>query len=98
MKDRPRFREDHKEFEPIHCMNVSSIVLKSVQPYLVEEFARQDSEKLMNGQSGPNKIVYDCIDPSPYYDSSQDPYMDDNDLIEMPSDDQNTDYRKYPYG
>lgn len=42
----------------------------------------------MNGQNGLNKIVYDCIDPSPYYDNSTEPYIDENDLIELPQDDQ----------
>lgn len=27
MKDRPRFKEDHKEFEPIHCMNVYNMII-----------------------------------------------------------------------
>jgi len=46
----------------------------------------------------PNKIVYDCLDPSPYYDSPDNPYFDENDLVELPQDDSNTDFRKYPYG
>ena len=52
---------------------------------MAEDFARQDSEKLMNGSNGMNKIVYDCMDPSPFYDSS-DPYLEESDLIELPSD------------
>jgi hypothetical protein len=35
---------------------------------LTEEFARQDGEKLSNPSGFANKIVYDCIDVSPYYD------------------------------
>lgn len=27
MRDRPRFKENHKEFEPIHCMNVRIFLL-----------------------------------------------------------------------
>lgn len=42
----------------------------------------------MMSQSGSNKIVYDCIDISPYYSDPQDPYIEDIDLIELPSDDQ----------
>lgn len=37
----------------------------------------------------PNKIVYDCIDPSPYYDylskATLGNYIDDDDILEMPS-------------
>jgi len=35
---------------------------------------------------------------SPFYDNNTDPYFDENDLIELPSDDLSLDYRKYPYG
>ncbi len=43
--------------------------------------------------------MYDCIDNSPYYSDPQDPYIEDIDLIELPSDDQAQDnQRKYPYG
>ena len=46
-----------------------------------------------------NKIIYDCIDSSPYYENPADPYFDEEDAIELPSDDQvSSDYRKYPYG
>lgn len=45
-----------------------------------------------------NKIVYDCLDPSPYYADAGEPYLDDNDLVELPSEDANYDYRKYPFG
>jgi len=27
MKERPRFKETHKEFEPIHCMNVRLVII-----------------------------------------------------------------------
>lgn len=42
MKERPRFIENQKEFEPIHCMNVSNdydFHIK-IQAYLVEEYTR----------------------------------------------------------
>lgn len=58
----------------------------ALQPLLSEEYARLDNEKLMSGISGMNKIVYDCMDPSPFYDSS-DPYLDESDVIEVSSDD-----------
>lgn len=52
----------------------------------------------MNGQNGSNKTIYDCIDPSPFYENSGESYLDENDLIDIASDDQNPDFRKYPYG
>jgi hypothetical protein len=51
----------------------------------------------MSGSNGMNKIVYDCMDPSPFYDAS-DPFLEETDVIELPSDDSSGDYRKYPYG
>ncbi len=42
----------------------------------------------MMNQNATNKIVYDCIDTSPFYTDPQDPYIEDIDLIELPSDDQ----------
>lgn len=58
-----------------------------------------------------NKIVYDCIDPSPFYDQSgmspsqsscanENCYFDENDLCELVNDEQQNaqDLRKYPYG
>lgn len=65
---------------------------------MVEEYARLDCERLANPSSYPNKIVYDCIDPSPFYDSQSDPYFDENELIELPPEEGATDFRKYPYG
>jgi hypothetical protein len=38
MKDRPRFKETHKDFEPICNTNNS----------MSDEFARLDNEKIMN--------------------------------------------------
>lgn len=73
-------------------------MLLIIKPYLVEEFARQDNEKVLNGQNSSNKIVYDCMDPSPYYEISQEPFLDENDLIEILLDDQTNEIRKYPYG
>ena len=43
-----------------------------------------------------NKIVYDCIDASPFYEGEA--YIDENELIELPSEDANYDYRKYLFG
>jgi hypothetical protein len=64
---------------------------------MTEEFARLDGERLANPSNYSNKIVYDCLDQSPYYDSS-DPYLEENELIDLPSDEQSSsDFRKYPY-
>ena len=30
------------------------------------------------------KIVYDCVDPSPFYENSKESYFDENDAIELP--------------
>jgi hypothetical protein len=53
---------------------------------MTEEFARLDGERLSNPSSYSNKIVYDCLDQSPFYDNSM-PYLDESDFIELPSDD-----------
>lgn len=33
-----------------------------------------------------------------YYENTQETFIDENDLIEIQNDDQNPDFRKYPYG
>lgn len=65
---------------------------------LTEEFARLDGERLTNPSGFTNKIVYDCIDISPYYDSVSDPFLEESESIDLPPDDSQVDYRKYPYG
>ena len=35
MKERPRFRQDHKEFEPTHCMNVKISNYNKSKPILL---------------------------------------------------------------
>lgn len=42
-----------------------------------------------------NRVVYDCIDPSPFYEGTNEPYIDENDLIEISG---SEDYRKYNFG
>lgn len=89
MKDRPRHKEHTKEFEQIAQVN----------SVLIEEYQRIDEEKANNPSGYQNKIVFDCLDNSPHYDSSNEPYIDENDSIELPQDDQPVDSRKqYPYG
>ncbi len=64
---------------------------------MTEKFARLDGERLANPSSYSNKIVYDCLDTSPFYDAT-DPYLEEAELLELPMDDMGTvDYRKYPY-
>jgi hypothetical protein len=58
MRDRPVFIDNSKEFEPVN--NPNSL--------LAEDYARQDGERLVNPQNYMNKIVYDCVDGSPYYE------------------------------
>ena len=67
------------------------------QPALSEEYAKIDSDRLNNPNSGSlNKIIYDCLDQSPYYDnSSSEPYIDESEAIDLPGD---NDYKKYPFG
>ena len=54
-------------------------------PYLVDEYIYNDNERA-NAYNGPYPVVYDCIDPSPFYDPSdpEDIYIDEKDLIELP--------------
>jgi len=63
---------------------------------LGEDNARLDNDRLRNPGNYMNKIVYDCVDQSPFY--TDEPYFDENELIELPSEEANYDYRKYPFG
>ncbi len=65
-----------------------------------DEYARIEQEKLLNNQTIPEKIVFDCIDyPITKKENDNTPYIDENDLIEMPPEDAPVDHRKYyPYG
>ena len=51
---------------------------------------------MRNPQNYMNKIVYDCVDNSPFY--PDEPYLEEGDAIELPSEDASYDYRKYPFG
>ena len=68
---------------------------------MCEEYARIDAEKIIN-QSQTEKIVYDCVDIPPQKkdgDNMNVPYLDENDLIELPPEENPVDHRKYyPYG
>ena len=67
---------------------------------MCDEFARQEQEKLLNAMPQNEKIVFDCIDyPTQKVEGDTTPYIDENDLIEMPPDENPVDNRKYyPYG
>lgn len=68
---------------------------------MCEEYARIDAEKIIN-QSQSEKIVFDCVDIPPVKKDAEGnivPYLDDNDLIELPPEENPVDHRKYyPYG
>jgi|ERR1700733_13604475 len=53
---------------------------------------------MANPNSGAmNKVIFDCLDMSPYYENNEsDIYIDERDAIELPGD--NNDYKKYPFG
>ena len=76
MKEKRAFATTHKEFELLSEY--------TVPPYLLDEYIRNDSERANASVQYP--IVYDCIEPSPYY-GSEDPsdvFIDEKDLIELP--------------
>ena len=90
MRDRPRFGDRCRDFEPIHPFNSA----------MSEEYARIDAERSMN-QTQTEKIVYDCFDYPPQKKDAENnaPYIDENDLIELPPEENPVDHRKYyPYG
>jgi hypothetical protein len=92
MKDRPKFKDTCREFEPIHQFNNQ----------MCEDYARIEAEKMLSNQIQAEKVVYDCMDyppPSIKRDGDVTPYIDENDQVELPADDNPIDHRKYyPYG
>lgn len=36
---------------------------------LIEECKRRENDKYLNSSNAMNKIVYDCVDASPYYEA-----------------------------
>ena len=69
---------------------------------MCDEYARLDAEKTLSSNNVSDKIVYDCMDYPPQSqkrEGDSTPYIDDNDLIELPADENPVDHRKYyPYG
>ena len=68
---------------------------------MADELARIDAEKELSGSTQPEKIVYDCVDypPQSKKENENVPFIDENDLIELPPEENPVDHRKYyPYG
>ncbi len=86
LAERPRFIETHKEFEPVHTCS----------PSLADDYLRQDNERLASQLGTANKIVYDCIDPSPFYESQSD-FINEADLV-VPQDLDPVEQKRYLYG
>lgn len=56
-----------------------------MQPYLAEEFLIKDTEKMLKATQTPNKVVYDCMDQSPFYNNVDDKLnLDEKNAIELP--------------
>ena len=68
---------------------------------MCEEYARLDAER-MNSSSYHEKCVYDCMDmpnAAARKEGDTTPYIDENDLVELPQEENPVDHRKYyPYG
>jgi hypothetical protein len=68
------FIKDHPDEEPL--------TEKACLPSLVEEYIANDAER---ANSNIGTTVYDSVDPSPHYDSTNgEYYIDDRELIELP--------------
>lgn len=59
---------------------------------MIEQYENEEAES--GGVTNSNsKIVYDCLDPSPYYNhqsgdyKNPDVYLGENDLLDLPMDD-----------
>ena len=67
---------------------------------MCDELARIDAEKALSGNTLPEKIVFDCVDfPTQSKKDNETPFIDENDLIELPPEENPVDHRKYyPYG
>ena len=88
---RPQFIEDRDEFEA--CVPPVSVTNLTSQPLLAEEYKR----KLENRQANstyPDKVVYDSIEPSPYYTTKEEKigYISEKDYVNV----QRTDFDNKP--
>lgn len=70
----PKFIDTTKEYEPVAQMN----------PQLISQLEAEEQES-GGAQSNINsKIVYDCMDPSPFYDSSREQtYINENEFVDL---------------
>lgn len=72
-----------------------------LQSLLCQEYEQLEIENGMSTGSN-SKIIYDCMeDTSPYYDKLKEPFIDESDAIELPTDEslvQEARGRGYPYG
>ena len=70
-----------KEFEPL--------VENPVPQSILDEYLRNDADRTTNaGQNLSFPVVYDSVEPSPYYEGDSahlGPYIDEKDLIDLPS-------------
>ena len=61
-----------------------------------------EPEALLSDQDQFQKVVFDCMDYPPQSmkrDGDTSPYIDENDLVELPATEDPVDHRKYyPYG
>lgn len=68
--------QGYKEYEPLTDQAISVTLL--------DEYLRNDQDRAMSS-SNHHPVVYDCIEPSPYYeDDPNNPYIDEKDAIELP--------------
>lgn len=75
MKQTTKFIPQHPAEEPLNTKPMCSQAL-------IDEYIRNDGDRARNTVGS---IVYDYVDPSPFYDNSPgDLYIDENNLIELP--------------
>jgi hypothetical protein len=74
MKENRNFLTAHKEFELLSEYPACSS--------FVNEYIRNDIDR-SNASFGTYPVVYDCLDPSPFYEGEEDLYIDEKDAIEL---------------
>lgn len=77
------------------------LVEQGVTGFMLDEYMRNDAERSVNSTNATYPVVFDYVDPSPYYEGenrSLGPYIDEKDLIMLPSPyDQSSGSIKEPY-
>ena len=64
------------------------LVESGVTGFMLDEYLRNDAERSVNSTNTTYPVVFDYVDPSPYYEGehkSLGPYIDEKDLIMLPS-------------